>query len=209
MASGIYTQNPSEFRCTKDSPVDPPIWSTTKPRVEMRHIFCGEIVRVSKYIKHKDVKLTFTSKPFVKGFHSISSATNYADCAVPQQCKSFPNGNAYCKTIFVYDSSDKTYEIKFGGSTLWPESYSPAQLVPMFQYLYNTCNPPADTDSETAASLCFSDCHWKGDVNNGFDIVIATKGGNIVTAYPAQQETCSKHPDWQDCDGKYCQELLQ
>ena len=179
-------QDPATFQCTENSPVGPPVWSTGNPPVEMRHIFCGEIVKFN-----------------AQGFHSLSPATNWKICAVVQQCQTFPSDNGYCGNVFLYDSRDvsKYYELKASGSTLWPTSLSPVQLVPMFQILYNCC-PPAINN----AALCFADCHWKGNAN-GFDIVIGTGIDSIFTAYPAQQGTCRRHPEWQDCDTRYCQQL--
>ena len=150
----------------------------------MRHIFCGEIVNFE-----------------AQGFHSLNTTTNWRTCAAVQQCQAFPSGNGYCRNVFIYDSRDASYELKEYGSTLWPTSCSPAQLVPMLQYLYSNCQPTA-----YAGSLCYPDCHFEGN-NNGFDIVIGTEGDAIVTAYPAQEGTCLNHPQWQDCNENYCQEL--
>ena len=176
--------NPANFQCTGNSPVGPPVWSTGNPPVEMRHIFCGEIVNFE-----------------AQGFHSLSAATNWQTCAVVQQCQFFPSNNGYCRNVFIYDSRDASYELKDSGSTLWPTALSPVPLVPMFQTLYNRC-PPATNN----VALCFPNCHWNGNTN-GFDIVIGTGTGAIITAFPAQQGTCGNHPEWQDCDTMYCQQL--
>lgn len=150
----------------------------------MRHIFCGEI------------------RNFIaQGFHSLSTATNWQACAVVQQCQTFLSGNGYCRGVYIYYRPEAYYERKAYGSTLWPILRSPVQLVPMFQNLYNHCQPAANN-----AALCFSNCHWTGNVN-GFDIVIGVEGGRIVTAYPAQQGTCAGNPQWQDCNPEYCQQL--
>ena len=175
--------DPATFQCTKDSPVGGPVWSTNNPPVEMRHIFCGEIDR------------SFMAQ----GFHSQSPVTNWQTCAVTQQCQYFSDDNGYCRIVYIYDSREGSYEQKDSGSTLWPTSFAPAQLVPLFQYLYNTCPPVVQN-----AALCFTDCYWWGNVNY-FDIVIGTEGAAIVTAYPAQRGTCTNHPQWQDCDNVYCQ----
>ena len=180
-------QDPATFQCTKDSPVSPPVWSTGAPPVEMRHIFCGEI--------------DYYSNP--TGFHSASTQTNWQTCVVVKQCQVFPSTNGYCASIYIYDSRIGSYEPKESSSTLWPTSRSPAQLVPMFQYLYSHCQPATYN-----ALLCFPDCHWQGNAN-GFDIVIGTRGDAIVTAFPAQEGTClnDNHHHWQDCYNQYCQGL--
>ena len=171
-------QDPATFQCTSNSPVGDPVWSTNYPPVEMRHIFCGEI-----------------SNSRAQGLHSLSPATNWKTCADAQQCNYFDNGNGYCREVRIFD-------INKGSSTVWPPNLSPVQLVPMFQYLYNSC-PPAVQD---AALLCFPGCYWWDYYNYVyFDIVIGTKDDTIVTAYPAQQGTCGKHPEWKDCDSQYCQ----
>ena len=151
----------------------------------MRHIFCGEIVTIFEAV----------------GFHSLSTATNWQTCAIVQQCQTFPNGNSYCNSVYIYNSPQGSYVPKLSSSTLWPTTRSPVQLVPMFQILYNCC-PPATN----YAALCYSNCHWMGNAN-GFDIVIRTEYGAIVIAYPAQQGTCTGHPGWQDCNPIYCQQL--
>ena len=182
------SQNPATFKCTEDSPVGGPVWSTNYPPVEMRHIFCGEIV------KYK-----------ATGFHSLSSTTNWESCAavIGPKCQFFPNGNGYCKDVFIRDASPEhcDWEPKDSGSTLWPPSLSPVKLVPLLQNLFNNCKPATKN-----AALCFDDCNYK-DNSNYFDIVIGTDGNTIVTAYPAQRGMCAKHPEWQDCDGKYCRGL--
>ena len=160
------------------------MWSTGNPPVEMRHIFCGEIVNFK-----------------AQGLHNLNTATNWNTCAATDRCQVFPNRNGYCGDVFIRDSRDASLVLKESGSTLWPTSLSPVQLVPMFQTLYNRC-PPATNN----AALCFPDCHWRGNTN-GFDIVIGTGTGTITTAYPASQGTCKKHSEWQDCDTRCCQQL--
>ena len=136
-----------------------------------------------------------------QGFHSLNPTTKWdvVMCAGAEKCNLLHNGNGYCKTVIIRAADG--YEIKDSGSSMWPTLYTPAQLVPFFQYLYNSCQPAASD-----GALCYPDCHWKGNAN-GFDIVIATEGGAIVTAYPAQGGTCNKHNEWQDCDSMHCQGL--
>ena len=161
------------------------VLSTNFPPVDMTHIFCGQI-----------------SGFRATGFHSLTPTTNWQTCATTQQCQFFDNGNAYCKNVFIYDAhSSHSWELKDSGSTLFPEKLSAAWLVQLLQYLFNTCKPAAQN-----AALCFDDCYYKGN-SKYFDIVIGTNGNTIVTAYPAQQGTCRKHPEWQDCNKKYCQGL--
>ena len=151
----------------------------------MRHIFCGEI----------------DNNYQAKGFHSNSYATNWRVCAVIQDCQTFPNLNGHCRDVFIYHLHDAYYELKESDSTLWPATLSPAQLVPMFQDLYNRCPPAIDN-----AVLCFPNCRWNGN-NNRFDIVIGTGIDDITTAYPARRGACRRHPNWQDCDTSDCQNL--
>lgn len=150
----------------------------------MRHIFCGEI-----------------SNNKTQGFHSRNSGTNWQACTITEQCQTFADGNGYCQGVFIYDQRDGVYERKDSGSTLWPASRSPTQLVQMFQTLYSRC-PPAVNN----VALCYPDCRWAGNTN-AFDIVIGTGNAAIVTAYPAQRGTCTSHPEYQDCDSRDCQNL--
>ena len=146
----------------------------------MRHIFCGEI-----------------KNSVAQGLHSLSSSTKWESCAGVNQCQAFPNSCGYCRGVMI------SGEEKPSGSTLWPESLSPVNLVPMFQYLYENCPP-----SVTNAALCFPSCYWRswnGNANELFDIVITTEGEAILSAYPAPSGYCDKHTSWQDCDGRLCQ----
>ena len=179
-------QDPATFKCTKDSPVGDPVWSTNFPPVEMRHIFCGQIV------KYK-----------AQGFHAPSKGTNAGTCVITQKCQFFSNDNGYCEIVAIYDANPNhaAYELKDYGSTLWPVSLSPAHLVKLLQYLFLNCKPATKN-----AALCFDDCNYEKN-SNYFDIVIGTDGDTIVTAYPAKRGMCKKHSEWQDCDGKYCQGL--
>ena len=177
--------DPAEFKCTAESPVGPPVWSTNDPPVELRHIFCGEI---------KDNA--------AKGFHSESSATDHDECARSGEkaCDYYDDFNGYCKNVFILDENNGYWELK--SSTMWPKLLTPAELVPMFQELYNKCPP-------VGYNLCFEDCYWKGLAKHPFDIVIVlTRDMYILSAYPAEKGFCNKNPSWQDCGSEHCKDLL-
>ena len=106
----------------------------------------------------------------------------------------FPDLNGYCEKVSI-----RGFE-KAGGSTVWPRSLSPAELVPMFQYLYRQCK------AGKGNTLCFKNCYWKGNEKNCFDIVLGVDDKQqIVSAYPANKGTCDKHSHWQHCSSKACQ----
>ena len=179
--TGQQYQDPADFKCVEKSPVGDAVLSSYNmnyPSVDKRHIFCGQIV-------HHEAQ----------GFHSLNPSTDWTKCAIAHQCKFFSDQNAYCKDVYVR-THDSSFEKKISGSSMWPSQLTPVQLVPLFQYLYSTCQPATD--------LCFPRCYWVGFNNDEFDIMIIARGHTIVTAYPAQRGTCSRS-NMNICSSQPCQ----
>lgn len=186
MEESTVETDPIYITCTKNSPVGEPVWSPGpfQPPVRMSHIFCGEIDDYSA----------------ARGFHSRSSETNWGACVYIDErtCMTFLNGNEHCRDVYISNTH------KEQGSTLWPSSLAPNTLVPMLQYLYNTC--PQQILNADLRILCFHECHYAGN-DNAFDIVIIGTDAGIMTAYPAQEGTCLRHHEYEICGKHHCQEL--
>ena len=153
------------------------------PSVDMRHIFCGQIV-------HHEAQ----------GFHSLNPSTDWKKCVMKSRCKFFSDQNAYCKDVFI--RTHDGYELKTSGSSMWPLHVTPVQLVPLFQYLYSTCQP-----ATTNANLCFPRSYWLGFNNDEFDIVIIARGHTMVAAYPAQKGICNQGNNMNMCSSQPCQRM--
>lgn len=181
-------QYPGDFKCVEESPVDGAMLSPYDmyyPSVDMRHIFCGQIVNRE-----------------AQGFHSLNLTTDWTKCAVALECHFFPNQNAYCEDVYIR-TRDNSFEFKSSGSSMWPLQLTPVQLVPLFQYLYSTCQ-----SAPASVAMCFPRCYWLAFNNNYFDIVIVAKGHTILSAYPAQLGTCSnRQRNMKICGSQPCQGL--
>ena len=185
--TGQQYQDPADFKCVEKSPVGFAVlspYNMNYPSVDMRHIFCGQIV-------HHEAQ----------GFHSLNPSTDWTKCAFADKCNFFPDQNGYCRNVLIR-THNSSFEFKISGSSMWPSKLTPVQLVPLFQYLYSSCQP-----ATTNADLCFPRCYWLGFNNDEFDIVIIARGHTIVTAYPAQKGTCSssQRNNMKKCSSQPCQ----
>lgn len=97
--TGQQHQYPAAFKCVEESPVDDAVLSPYNmyyPSVDMRYIFCGQIVH------HEP-----------QGFHSLNLSTDWTKCAVAHQCKFFSNQNAYCKDVYILTrANERSFEKK-------------------------------------------------------------------------------------------------
>ena len=179
--------DPAEFKCKEDSPTSEPVWSSTNPRVEMRHIFCGEL------------SYTETGRVTAHGFHSLNPSTNWPSCAAvnhENQCKFYDNHCGECRD-FMIGGYTKSY------SSMWPDLLSPGELVPMFQQLYESCKEDLPPEN-SVMPLCFQECHWKNLKTAPFDIVIATDDErNIVSAYPIRAKSCRIKRKFDGSESRY------
>ena len=174
------------YTCDENSPVGDPAWGTAFPLVDMRRIFCGSIENSQAY-----------------GLRSFNTETNWQACARADHCLVWPDKNGYGGNVEIFDSQTGTFKEKLGGSTVWPATLTPTQLVYMFQMLYHNCNHGAPN----VGTFCFENCYWSGNTNQ-FDIVLAADDTGIFSAYPTLKGTCDRYShEWQMCGPVFCQGL--
>ena len=118
--TGQHYQDPADFKCVEKSPVGDAVLSPydmNYPSVDMRHIFCGQIV-------HNEAQ----------GFHSLNPSTDWKECVMKFQCKFFSDQNAYCKEVYI--RTHDGYELKTSGSNTCPA----CSTVPVFIFQLSASN---------------------------------------------------------------------
>lgn len=118
--------DPSKFVCTKDSPTGGDVYSDGDPKVNMIHIFCGQIKKQSK----------------ATGFHCHPGGNNPESAKASDVVKDPENDKEYgsYNTVEVWN---KDTWVKKGPrpTTFWPTSMSIPDVVSTVQKLYNSCKP--------------------------------------------------------------------
>ena len=158
-----------EFKCTKNSPSNEPVWSDGSPSVLLTHIFCGQL---SSYDSS------------AHGLHSQTQTSNYGVCAKANGCTYYTDGNGYCNDVEIRKSGGG-YVKKQGGSSMFSPRMSTTSLTAHLQNIANRCNRNAD--------FCASGCNYAGN-EYLFDIYFYFDSYGIVSAYPVwncrDEDTC-------------------
>ena len=102
------------FPCDEYSPVKGLIPSGGSPKINLVHIFCGEIV---------DGKASgFHSRP--RGIDPVCARLDYHD-----------------DIVFVWDANRRLWVKKEGVNTFWPNDITEADIVRAIQDMYEMCRP--------------------------------------------------------------------
>ena len=176
-AAGV---NPSQFRCTTQSPVQAPQFSNTNPQVALTHIFCGQV---------KNGK--------AEGFHSRALVNTVGTaCAKPTgklQCANFePMENCRCsftsEGISVYDSYKYTgrYIEKTSNAGnlnyFFPDNWDAEEIVNVALNVYRNSN-----SIKRGNDRCLKNITIKGCEGPNINVQIYTDGTNIVSAFPVKK----------------------
>jgi len=176
----VEAVDPKNFQCTKSSPTGGNIFSDGSPKVNMIHIFCGQII-----------------KGKATGFHSHPGGTDPV-CAKATDLVKAPNSDkdyADYNTINVLNGNEW---VKKGPrpTSFWPTSLSIPDVVTTIQSLYNSCKP----DTSTQTTVCIEEFSLPS-ASDRFDVKMDMKSGKITSAYPMKLGYCNtiKGPKVKTC----------
>ena len=110
----VLVTEADHFPCDEYSPVKGLIPSGGSPKINLVHIFCGEIV---------DGKASgFHSRP--RGIDPVCARLDY-----------------YGAIVFVWDANRRLWVKKEGVNTFWPNDITEADIVGAIQDMYEICRP--------------------------------------------------------------------
>ena len=174
-AAGV---NPSQFRCTTQSPVQAPQFSNTNPQVALTHIFCGQV---------KNGK--------AEGFHSRALVNKVGQaCAKPTgtlQCANFgPMEECRCSFtsvgISVYDNNSERYIKKtsnaYSLNYFFPDNWYAEEIVKVALNVYRNSKSIKKGNDYCLKNIKIKDCNGPN-----INVQIYTDGTNIVSAFPVKK----------------------